>query len=93
MTLKLSFKCVNKNFMVKIYTKSYILQYLYNELDLEQRIDFENEIKRNVQLFTKVNELKSTISQLDSISLEPDQTTIDLILEYSLKLKKEHLTA
>lgn len=79
--------------MVKIYTKSYILQYLYNELDLEQRIDFENEIKRNVQLFTKVNELKSTISQLDSISLEPDQTTIDLILEYSLKLKKEHLTA
>lgn len=79
--------------MTKIYTTDFILKYLYNELSAEEAISFEIDMHHDTRLFKKVNELQKSIKALNEISLDPSQTSVDLILEYSEKLanKQERL--
>lgn len=75
--------------MVKFYTTKQILQYLYKELNEKEKSEFEAEMLCNKSLANKVNRFKSALNQIEQLSAEPSQTSIDIVLEYSMKQAKQ----
>ncbi|MBC7382379.1 MAG: hypothetical protein H7296_05200 [Bacteroidia bacterium] len=72
--------------MPKIYTEKHLLLFLYNELAAEEVVEMNAELAKNPVLFEQYQHLKSGIAALDSLSEEPSQTSIDLVMEYAQKL-------
>ena len=72
--------------MPKIYTENHLLLFLYNELTTEEVVELNAELDKNPVLFEQYQQLKSGIAALNSLSVEPSQTSIDIVMEYAQKL-------
>ncbi len=77
--------------MPKIYTENHLLLYLYNELSDEEVVELNAELAKNPVLFQQYQQLKSGINALNKLSVEPSQTSVDLIMEYAQKLAASEL--
>lgn len=58
----------NKRIMLPFFAENYVLDYVYNKLDPDRKKSFEAELQNNSDLKTVVQEIKSAIEYLTSIS-------------------------
>jgi|LauGreDrversion4_2_1035121.scaffolds.fasta_scaffold55856_2 hypothetical protein len=72
--------------MPKTFTnQNQLLALLYNELTLSNKVDLMQQVSESLTLTQELNELTETISLLSAAELEPDPTSLSIIMEYSLK--------
>lgn len=72
--------------MPKIFTnQNQLLALLYNELPALNKHDLMQEIASSLPLQQELNEMAETISMLADAELDPDPTSLSIIMEYSLK--------
>jgi len=65
------------------YTEDLLIQYIYNELDRKEYTLVENKLIENLELKKELEVYNRLIRHLDDLKVNPDQRTIDSILEYS----------
>lgn len=76
--------------MPSTYTDEKLLLYIYNELSPQESQVVQYMLQHDAEMNQRFQELQSTLTQLDFISLEPSQTSIDIILEHSNHLEHTH---
>ena len=73
--------------MIKVFTQTDLIRYLYRETTEEERIEIDRALKRDVNLKMLFNEVRAALKDLDEATLEPSDTTICNILNYSRTLE------
>ena len=66
--------------MAKIYTDD-LIRFIYNETTTEESNDISVAILSNNYLMAEYQSLNETITQLNSISMMPNPTSIKIIME------------
>ena len=66
--------------MAKIYTED-LIRFIYNETTTDESNDISVALLSNSNLMVEFESLNETISQLDSISMTPSPTSIEIIME------------
>lgn len=75
--------------MPKIFTnQNQLLALLYNELPASNKQDLMQHVAASLPLQQELNEMAETISMLAEAELEPDPTSLNIIMEYSLKTQQ-----
>jgi hypothetical protein len=75
--------------MPKIFTnQNQLLALLYNELPASNKQDLMQQVAASLPLQQELNEMAETISMLAEAELEPDPTSLSIIMEYSLKTQQ-----
>lgn len=75
--------------MPKIFTnQNQLLALLYNELPASNKQDLMQHVAASLPLQQELNEMAETISMLAEAELEPDPTSLSIIMEYSLKTQQ-----
>jgi len=69
--------------MIKIFTETDLIRYLYRETTEEEKTEIENALIRDSELQTLFNELSETINTIDRTNMEPSSGTVLNILSYS----------
>lgn len=69
--------------MPAVFTKDDILRFIYNEVDNEERQAIEHAIQMEPVLRRRYNRIMKVVQELNSFSVNPDPSSIDLIMEYS----------
>ena len=73
-------------------TPNQLIALLYNELEPTAKSNLLEELSLNNDLQQQLNDYAETISFLDESELDANPTSIQLIMEYSAKLKElEHV--
>jgi hypothetical protein len=72
--------------MPKIYTANDLIRFIYQETSTRENLEIQQEIEQFPYAAEELEGVQSILSQLDEIDLEPDPTSVKLILEYSQKL-------
>jgi hypothetical protein len=70
--------------MLNITTEDLLLYY-YQETTEDQAITIEKALKSDWELQKKYEELKESISQLDSFAISPRKEAIQSVMEYAKK--------
>ncbi|RYD80163.1 MAG: hypothetical protein EOP53_08485 [Sphingobacteriales bacterium] len=76
--------------MPSTYTDEKLLLYIYNELSPKENQVVQYMLQHDAEMNQRFQELQSTLIQLDSVSFEPSQTSIDIILEHSNHMEHTH---
>lgn len=66
--------------MVKFYSESLLIRYLYNEADLFEKLEVEHALETDSDTMKLFKKLKEGISQLPKAKFFPSQASIDKIL-------------
>ena len=75
--------------MPKIFTnQNQLLALLYNELPASNKQDLMHQVAASLSLQQELNEMAETISVLSEAEVEPDPTSLSIIMEYSLKTQE-----
>ena len=75
--------------MPKIFTnQNQLLALLYNELPASNKQELMQQVAASLPLQQELNEMAETISMLAEAELEPDPTSLSIIMEYSLKTQQ-----
>ena len=75
--------------MPKIFTnQNQLLALLYNELPASNKQDLMQHVAASLTLQQELNEMAETIGMLAEAELEPDPTSLSIIMEYSLKTQQ-----
>jgi hypothetical protein len=69
--------------MRRTFTEDDVLLFIYNELSAEDRQSLKEELRANPVLMKYYQDTVKITGELDKISLEPDPTTVNILLEYS----------
>lgn len=69
--------------MAQLYTKSNLIQFLYQELDLFDKLEMEFAMDEDSTLMEYYAFLKEGYDALPEVTFSPKKTTINRILEYS----------
>ncbi|MCZ2101041.1 MAG: hypothetical protein LC107_05840 [Chitinophagales bacterium] len=69
--------------MAQLYTKSNLIQFLYQELDLFDKLEMEFAMDEDSTLMEYYAFLKEGYDTLPEVTFSPKKTTINRILEYS----------
>jgi hypothetical protein len=70
--------------MERTSTQNLILLYAYNELDGPEKLSFEIRLVNEPDLQLKLQEVLELQGKLDSINIEPNETSVQIVLEESL---------
>ena len=73
--------------MQTVFTKDDILRFIYNELPKEESKSIENAIRTEPVMQKRYNRLMNVVNQMDAFSVEPSNSSIDLIMEYSRDMR------
>lgn len=65
------------------YTTDELIRFLYKELDPRRAAVLQEELLHNTQLQAELKQLKETQAQLDKEQYEPDDTTVNMVMDYS----------
>jgi hypothetical protein len=76
--------------MPSTYTDEKLLLYIYNELSPKESHVVKYMIQHDADINLRFQELQNTLMQLDSFSLEPSATSVEIILEHSNHLEPIH---
>ena len=66
--------------MVKFYSESLLIRYLYKEADLFEKLEVEHALETDADTMKLFEKLKKGISQFPKAKFFPSQKTIDKIL-------------
>lgn len=69
--------------MSEIYTENDLIRYIYRETTAEENIHIQHLIQQNLAAKEAFESLKEMIGTLDSASLDPDPTSIRIIMEHA----------
>lgn len=69
--------------MIKTFTQTDAIRYVYGELRQPEISEFENAMMVDPSLRNEVRELKQLQNDLDDAELKPSQKVIDNILSYA----------
>lgn len=76
--------------MPKIYTPNDLIRFIYNETDTHESLEISQGVQSHPKAAEDLEQFRSVIRELDAMDLEPDPTSVSLILEYS---QKSHVAA
>lgn len=65
------------------FTQNNLIRYVYNEMSLNEQKEFKLRLMSDTDLKHQYLELLQLKSKIDEVSIEPNQTSVDLILEHS----------
>lgn len=75
--------------MPKTFTnQNQLLALLYNELPALKKQDLMQQVATSLPLQQELNEMAETISMLSEAEVDPDSTSLSIIMEYSLKTQQ-----
>jgi anti-sigma factor RsiW len=69
--------------MIKIFTQTDLIRYLYQETTEEEKKEIEKALQRDPELKTLFTELSAVRKELECAQLEPSEATVRNILDYS----------
>lgn len=70
--------------MQNIYTDENVFEYLYDQLDPDLKEEFEAGLEHKPHLREEIKSMKKTMRLLDQLIEDPSQSSVEIILEYSL---------
>ncbi|MFX3625957.1 MAG: hypothetical protein ACN6I4_01235 [bacterium] len=65
------------------YTKDDLIRFIYNEMEPERAIVLKREMQQNAELRKEVQQLSEIQAKLNEEKHDPDDTTINLVMDYS----------
>jgi hypothetical protein len=65
------------------YTEEDIIRFIYNETSPQENEIIREELINNFELRKTYQELLLTLNRLNEVKIQPSQTSINIILEYS----------
>ena len=69
--------------MIKVFTQTDLIRYLYQETTEEEKKEIEKALERDPELNSQFTELSAVMMELDFASLEPSEKTVQNILSHS----------
>lgn len=75
--------------MTKTFTEDDLVRFLYNELNPAEADELRELLVVDEELRDRLSELQSTVVELDKLSFQPSQRTIDRILQFSKEYQQE----
>jgi hypothetical protein len=75
--------------MSEIYTQDDLIRYIYNETSAEENQHIQHLLQHNLAAKEEFESLKEMVGALDNASLEPDPTSIKIIMEHAHKQTEE----
>ncbi len=76
--------------MIKTFTQTDLIRYLYREITEEEKTEIDSALLRDSELAASFNELKNTLDSLDQAQMNPSNAAILNILSYSRSLEEKH---
>ena len=73
--------------MIKTFTQTDLIRYLYHEITEEEKTEIDLALTRDVNLKALYNEVLAAFKDLDKAALQPSAKTVFKILEYSRSLQ------
>lgn len=65
------------------FTETDVLRYLYGETDPMESKAIREELKKNTVLKSYYERMMETKNELEKFEMDPDDTSVNIILEYS----------
>jgi hypothetical protein len=65
------------------FTEDDLILYIYNELSGEKKFAVKLALEQDAELYTTYNRLLQVVNGLDTLSLDPDPTSVEIIIEHS----------
>lgn len=65
------------------YTNDDLIRFVYNEMEPERAIVLQREMQQDAELRKEVQQLSETKAKLDTEKHDPDDTTINMVMDYS----------
>ena len=75
--------------MEQTCTHNDLLRFIYRETTLDEELAIKNQIAENPALAEEFRMMMATVNELDSVSLEPSETSINIILDASREMVEE----
>ena len=69
--------------MKENFTQEDLVRYIYRELKSEEEFKIEKALRQSRRLKDQYNRLLESYDKLGEIELNPSQTSVDIILQYS----------
>lgn len=69
--------------MIKTFTQTDLVRYLYHETTEEENNQINRALLRDSDLRALYNEVRETLKDLDAAMMQPSESTIEKILDYS----------
>lgn len=69
--------------MVKTFTQEDVIRYSYNEMEATEKIAFEVALASEPELAEMLESIEESKANLDSALMQPDESVVNHILEYS----------
>ena len=91
MLVKILIVNLKNHLMDNTFTQDLIIQYIYNELSDNQRVEVEQLLNNNFEAREMHDSFVSSIKGLPKIAFNPPQKSIDRILNYSASTQLETL--
>ena len=73
--------------MIKTFTQTDLIRYLYRETTEEEKSQIDRALKRDGNLKALLNEVRAALKDLDEAALQPSESTVFNILNYSRTLQ------
>jgi hypothetical protein len=77
--------------MAKNYTENDLVRYLYQDVSEKEKHEIAGQLLINSRLNKCYLQLKNGMNNIESLALEPAQTSIDIILAYSQETSSKNL--
>ena len=78
--------------MQQVYTEDDLIRYIYNEVSASERLLIENAMDSTPSLKVAYSQMVEVKSRMDSVKMNPSASSVELILEHSIKTSS-HLEA
>ena len=69
--------------MIKTFTNSDVLKYIYKQLKTEEKINFENELLINSGLKCQYDDYLFILNEIEKININPNKNVLDKIKSFS----------
>jgi hypothetical protein len=73
--------------MIKTFTQTDLIRYLYHETTEEEKREIDRALVRDGKLKALYNEVRAALKELDEAALQPSAETVFNILNYSRTLQ------
>lgn len=75
--------------MSEIYTQDDLIRYIYQETTADENLRIQHLLQNNIAAKEEFESLKEMVGTLNNASLDPDPTSIRIIMEHAHKQTEE----
>ena len=76
--------------MKQTFTPNDLIRFIYRELSPEEEGRIKNFIAEDPETAQELHLLMESVMELDSISMDPSESSVNTVLSYSQELEKLH---